>query len=117
MIAKYCFLQIRKCKIGHMVNSLVKTFDVITAGNYFVFPNRIGHLFLWMISGRRMSSITNAMMRHSGQSCVMLVMLSIFSILKSMTPIIMRWRPKMRRVPMEMRVMMRLLILLSDLAR
>ena len=97
--------------------SLVISFGVKTVGDYYVFPNRIGHLFLWMMMGRRVSSIANAKMRHSGQSYVMLVMLSIFSILKSMTPIIMRWRPKMRRVPMEMRVMMRLLIMLSDLAR
>jgi len=70
-----------------------------------------------MMIGRRVSSIANAMMRHSGQSYVMLWMLSIFSIQKSITPIIIRWRPKISIVLMEIRVMMRVLMLFRDLAK
>ena len=47
----------------------------------------------------------------------MFVMPTIFSTIKSIMPIIILWMPKISIVPMEIRVMMRLLMLLRDFAR
>ena len=40
-----------------------------------------------------------------------------FSIMKSIMPIIILWMPKISIVPMEIRVMMRVLMLFRDLAK
>ena len=47
----------------------------------------------------------------------MLEILVAFSIMKSIMPIIILWRPKISIVPMEIRVMMRVLMLFRDLAK
>ena len=64
-----------------------------------------------------MTSIAIAIMRHSYQSYVMFVMPIVFSTMKSIIPIIILWRPKIRIVPMEIRVMIRLLMLFSERLR
>ena len=40
-----------------------------------------------------------------------------FSIMKSIMPIIILWRPKINSVPMEIRVMMRFFMVFRDFAR
>lgn len=72
------FVDIMICQYDKRLS--IKAFVLIAAYDYSVFPNRIGYLFLWIIIGRSMISIVNAMMKHSDQSYVMSVMWSVFSM-------------------------------------